>query len=248
MTDAAGAPTAIADRMYVVFTPEDGTPHFYARAEANGPNQFKYHLQHIDTFGSPHDTGTYVSTMRALRTPVAPAVLWIEESEEDAHYMYQNNQNTTHEDDETEEPKIYIAGPPSLTFPIAEGWTPKDPHPDPHYAISKLPQLTIKRLTKLFTHHSVTTKPPNCEANWQKRIRGPPIPFKDIWPTLGTPLSDATEERNWRRLLHRALFVRNRDRTAPTHACRLNCGNPNESMLHLIECHLARPYGFTGEQ
>ena len=58
-------------------------------------------------------------------------------------------------------------------------------------------------------------KRPNCEANWQSRIRGPPIPWEKIWPTLGTPLSDATEERNWRKLLHRAIFVRNRDPKAP---------------------------------
>ena len=90
-------------------------------------------------------------------------------------------------------------------------WSPANPHPDPHYAISKLAQLSMKRLTKLYTHHAIETKPPNCEANWQSKIRGPPIPFDKIWPTLGTPLSDATEERNWRKLLHRALFVRNRD-------------------------------------
>ena len=64
-------------------------------------------------------------------------------------------------------------------------------------------------------YHDVEVKPPNCEANWQKRINGPPIPWDKIWPTLGTPLSDATEERNWRKMLHRALFVRNRDPKAP---------------------------------
>ena len=57
-----------------------------------------------------------------------------------------------------------------------------------------------------------------------------------------TPLSDATEERNWRKLLHRALFVRNRDPKAPSHACRLQCGDPDESMLHLIACRYTRPY------
>ena len=56
------------------------------------------------------------------------------------------------------------------------------------------------------------------------------------------PLSDATEERNWRKLLHRALFVRNRDPKAPSHACRLRCGDPEESMLHLITCMHTRTY------
>ena len=84
-------------------------------------------------------------------------------------------------------------------------------------------------------------KRPNCEANWQSRIRGPPIPWEKIWPTLGTPLSDATEERNWRKLLHCAIFVRNRDPKAPSHDCCLRCGCKDESMLHLIMCIHTRP-------
>ena len=31
------------------------------------------------------------------------------------------------------------------------------------------------------------------------------IPWKRIWASQGTPLSDATEEKQWRKLLHRAL-------------------------------------------
>ena len=181
--------------------------------------------------------------MRAMQTPVVPATLWVESPAEDAHYTFQNR-NATEDDNEEEPPKVYIIGPPSLTFPIAEGWAPANPHPDTGYAIKTLPQASIKRLTKLFTHHAVVTKRPNCEANWQKRIRGPPIPWDKIWPSLGTPLSDATEERNWRKLLHRALFVRNRDPKAQgqARACRLSCGDPNESMLHLIHCRNARPF------
>ena len=36
--------------------------------------------------------------------------------------------------------------------------------------------------------------------------------------SLGTPISDATEERHWRKLLHRGTFVRNRqsDKSKPT--------------------------------
>ena len=233
--DAASAPTQIEVEMYVAFTPEeDDKPTYYARVEPGDSNQpFKYHIQKLDTFGTPHDTGSYVSSMAALRTPIAPAVLWIESGAEDAHYTFQSRSGATDADEEEDPPKVYIAGPPSLTFPIADGWTPEDPHPDPQYAISRLPQLSIKRLTKLFTHHAIETKRPNCEANWQKRIRGPPIPWDLIWPSLGTPLSDATEERNWRKLLHRAIFVRNRDPKV-SHDCRLKCGCKDESMLHLI--------------
>ena len=227
-----------------------GAIYFGFLVERGGPVLWyaKFHIQQLDTFSTPHDTGKYVSTMQALRTPVAPAVLWIEEAKEDAHYTFQNSNAAPTDDlddDDQEPPRVYIIGPPSHAFPIAEGWTPADPHPDPEYAITKIPQMSIKRLTKLFTHHAVETKRPNCEANWQSRIRGPPIPFDKIWPTLGTPLSDATEERNWRKLLHRALFVRNRDPKlliAPSHACRLKCGDPDESMLHMILCMQTKPY------
>ena len=59
--------------------------------------------------------------------------------------------------------------------------------------------------------------------------------------SLGTPLSDATEERNWRKMLHRAINVRNRNPKAKTHKCRLNCG-AEESMLHLTRCRNIRIY------
>ena len=49
------------------------------------PHQFLYHIQKLDAFGTPHDTGTYVSTMRALRTPLAIATLWLESATEVAH-------------------------------------------------------------------------------------------------------------------------------------------------------------------
>ena len=60
--------------------------------------------------------------------------------------------------------------------------------------------------------------------------------------SLGTPLSDATEERNWRKMLHRAMFTRNQDPKAPSHACRLNCGCGDEGMIHLTQCRHTRPY------
>merc|ERR1712185_332982 len=101
--------------------------------------------------------------MRALRTPMTAAALWEEEADEDAHYTFQNRSGSTDDDDDEQPPpRVYIAGPPSLTFPLSEGWSPANPHPDPHYAISKLAQLSIKRLTKLYTHHAIETKPPNC--------------------------------------------------------------------------------------
>ena len=56
---------------------------------------------------------------------------------------------------------------------------------------------------------------PNCEAEWAnpdpKHHRLPHIrvPWDKVWESLGNPISDATEERHWRKLLHRGTFVRN---------------------------------------
>ena len=77
---------------------------------------------------------------------------------------------------------------------------------------------------------------PNCESAWGLRLRPQSaIPWKDIWSSLGTPLSDATEEKSYRRLLHRAINAKNRHPKNPDHACRLHCGE-TESMLHMIKC------------
>ena len=88
---------------------------------------------------------------------------------------------------------------------------------------------------------SVSLICPTCETTWPEKT-GSAIPFDIIWPSLGTPLSDATEEKQWRKMLHRAINVRNRHRDATkTHQCRLGCGQI-ESMLHLVECRYIKTY------
>ena len=99
------------------------------------------------------------------------------------------------------------------------------------------------RLTEIFKIHNMTQyltmqlvgdARPNAEANWARRLPYP-IPWKKIWSSLGTPLSDPTEEKQWRKLLQRALNTRNRDTRAPSKRCRLGC-LCDESMLHLAQC------------
>ena len=96
-------------------------------------------------------------------------------------------------------------------------------------------------ITEHLTRLLVGDTRPNCEANWAQRLPGPPIPWKQVWNSLGTPLSDPTEEKAWRKLLHRAINAKNRHPNDPDHSCRLLCGEKNESMLHMIECRHARP-------
>eukprot|EP00966_Prymnesium_polylepis_P151492 3500854-Prymnesium_polylepis.1 len=53
-------------------------------------------------------------------------------------------------------------------------------------------------------------------------------------------MSDPTEERHYRKQLHRGTYVRNRDKDAPDHSCRL-CGEAEEDIMHLFECRNTQP-------
>jgi len=64
--------------------------------------------------------------------------------------------------------------------------------------------------------------------------------FKKIFNSFGTGLSDATEERQWRKFVQRATNVHNRNPDAPTKFCRL-CKMEEESMKHLLLCRDAKP-------
>ena len=46
----------------------DNGPHYYAKAEWDEPAAvMRYHKQWIDTFGTPHATGEYVSVYRLMK-------------------------------------------------------------------------------------------------------------------------------------------------------------------------------------
>ena len=94
----------------------------------------------------------------------------------------------------------------------------------------KLSALTIHSITRLQTQEITTDEEPNCIAAWKSRL-GPHIPFPKVFPSFGTPLSDDTEERQWRNLVQRATFVRNRDTSLPSDKCRLYATQV-ENMLH----------------
>ena len=124
------------------------------------------------------------------------------------------------------------------TFPLDWGWRWGDSDECHH-----LSELTIKRLTKEFTH--LLTKgtkrasaPPNAETVWEQRLAGKlafPIPWKEIWKSKGTFLTTPKDENTWWKLLHRALHTRSRDSTLTIQSCRL-CGSDKETMLHLLTC------------
>ena len=80
---------------------------------------------------------------------------------------------------------------------------------------------------------------PACIEAWEPYV-GPNIPFDKVFASLGTPLSDPAEERQYRKLLHRATFVRNRKKDAPDQRCRL-CHASTENIFHLFQCSQTKP-------
>ena len=111
---------------------------------------------------------------------------------------------------DTPQDTLHICGPITTAFPRTKGWAPTlTAAHDQTQKMKSLPMLTIKRITHYFTYPHTERARPNCEANWQAKF-SVPIPWKKIWPSLGTKISDATEERVWRIQLHRGTRVRNR--------------------------------------
>ena len=150
-----------------------------------------------------------------------------------------NAESDEEEDENDKPPRMLIAGPAHKTYPAPEGWTPaQQTEGEP---IKGLYDLTVKKITRHLTTLYIGSERPSCEAAWQKRFPGPPIPWKKIWASLGTPFSDAWEEKHWRKLLHRAIFTHNRDRSAVTDKCRLGCGSI-ESQIHLLQCSYTSSY------
>ena len=138
----------------------------------------------------------------------------------------------------------HLAPSPRSDPAAPSGWHPQTQREDvpEKYKITCLNHLTIRRLTYHFTQPLIGDKRPNCEEAWNERCgQRSLIPFHLIWPSLGTPLSDATEENAWRKLLHRGIFVRNRDPKLPSHNCRLGCGRI-ESMRHTANCPRMKPF------
>ncbi|MDC0525679.1 reverse transcriptase family protein [bacterium] len=160
--------------------------------------------------------------------------------------------------------KDAIIGPLTEAFPANEGWYAEGQKPRKNSRRARadaggnsesedeggtegdprsLSDLTIGAMTRIFTRRITEGVRPNCEANWAlawQRAFGAPMPFQpkwdEIWRSFGTPLSDPSEEKAWRKLLHRAWNAKNRHPKEPDKACRHKCGCGNESMIHMLTC------------
>ena len=105
-----------------------------------------------------------------------------------------------------------IMGPITAAYPRNIGWHPYNMKKNAGTPPSplKFSDLTIRILTKHITNQSVRSAFPNCANAWRQKY--PHVcSFKTIFASFGTRLSDATEERQWRKYVHRATNVRKRN-------------------------------------
>ena len=205
----------------------------YARTEDTSLGRV-YHELWLDLSQRPHDTGRTITP--GARDLLQPVELWDDTPTEPAPAQ------ATQQEAAERPPALppAIIGPKTAAYPRNVGWHMKHQTP---YTDSKVPRklsdLTIHNVTQYLTSFITANAQPSCVVNWPKKL-GQPIPLATVFASFGTPLSDPTEERQWRKLVHRATFVRNRDPNGPQQ-CWL-CGTHVERILHLFECEQTAPY------
>ena len=223
----------LVDGAYVGITTRETQPQ-WAQVEHGADGETVLHELWLDLSRKPHRTGR---TLSSLNKQVLEASVWIHRRERYSEKPHDGPDEVDEEDDPTP-PEIAIAGLRSSHYPTDAGWyldgsQPHRRNGTPH----RLSDLTIREFTRISTERLTTDVHPNCEAAWNERI-GRELPWKKIWESLGTELSDATEESRWFKNLHRATFVRNR-KDVDDQSCRLKCGEI-ENMLHLTSCDVIR--------
>ena len=185
----------------------------------------------LDTSRRPHKTGNLITITQ--QEEIWPVEIW------------DDTPSTPHEGhgsvqvaeiwDRLNKKAPAIMGPFTTAFPRNIGWFMKrQQRRPPSNKPRKLSDLTVSEITAHLTSKITRNATPNCVSAWKQRL-GPNIPFSKIFASFGTPLSDPSEERQWRKLVHRAIFVRGRNPNAPDQNCRL-CRTHKESQLHLFQC------------
>ena len=174
---------------------------YYVLLKIDAHGNKTYHKLWLDARNSPHDTGDTVNPDVIARATITQAAVW--------------RTIPTDDDEDDAQPKavdIRLGGAVTQTFPSPNGWTTHTPND----GITSLTHLNISNITKHFTTPHIRGLRPNCEIEWANsdpkhhRLPHVRVPWDKVWESLGTPISDATEERHWRKLLHRGTFVRNK--------------------------------------
>ena len=227
-------PPAHADGDVVKTVDEHSGREHYARVQILAATpQIELHELWLDTSGYPHETGRKLRY--ADQISVERAAVWTA--------MNKQYKQPYRGDEENAEPETRSAvmGSVTETFPLNDGWHLKGTDARKQDGKPKrLSELTIHEITARLTGIKMAGARPNCEAAWEQRLPHPAqlkAAWPKIWRSLGTPLTDPTEEKSWGRLLHRATDAKNRYPRGQ-HDCRLRCGCKDESMLHMVKCPL----------
>jgi hypothetical protein len=243
---AATRKPPVADDSVVAITTEDSHQVTYARKKTTD-GETKYTKLFLDLSQHAHDTGTQIEV--GPQHHILPVEMWGKppKQSDDAH----NDETDAdadpgpHDSWEAIRPRTQaIIGPYTTAFPRDIGWslqgasaqtTKKGP--------DWLSDLTISRLTEHFTSHITRGARPSCIKAWKEKLGEDDINdyIYTVFRTIASsPIADATEEKQWNKLLQRATYVRNRDPKAPTNMCRL-CNTCTESIAHLFQCRKTAP-------
>ena len=219
--------TMTADTIVAIVA--DGQQPRYARIDAAGPNPTYVQL-FLDKHRRPHETGR--PELPAPHEDIQPVELW-----DDTPTIPKPEYGSPHVQEiwnRVHAKPLSIIGPITTAYPRNVGWHPVFVRPMHNGKPLKLSDLTIHNTTNFITKQVIGSKFPNCVKAWRKRL--PHIArFSIIFSSFGTELSDDTEEKQWRKLVQRALNVRNRHPNETNHKCRI-CNRADESMLHLVQC------------
>jgi hypothetical protein len=247
----AAIPTGVAEKVCSQAVIEDGGRYYLSSVSAdwqrvaraaewpNGEGHTFWELW-LDVHAATYETGIKIKQWRVMQCDICEVTEWaLQEKEYTPPERESQAGPSTSSEIEKEQRKV-IAGPITRAFPAPDGWSPELEHPDPAKRIKGLPDATINNLTAHFTHCNNLRVPPNCQKAWSSRLNLPRQSqelWGKIWNSLGTDFSDATEEKQWRKMVHRAIFVRNRTDIPDPEVvkCRL-CGGGEESMLHIVTC------------
>ena len=233
---ACHLPTPPYNNQTVALIAMNGSPTVYAHCKIEEDGTTTYHELWLDVSNRPHHTGRQIQSLTGYH--VQPAQEWDPTPTE----RRQHDDGDPRYDDERPHCPPSIIGPDAEAFPRNVGWYMQGQTPlTANAEYRKLSDLTIHNITAHLTRQIIGDTVPNCIANWTSRVAGTPeIPWKKLFASFGTPISDPTEERQWQKLIHRAIFTHNRDASLDQR-CRL-CKCADESQLHLFQCRHTEGY------
>ena len=166
----------------------------------------------IDTVGKSHEYSR-IHTNQGYYA--VPAAMWKHEPEDN----HRHNPTETDIDHR-------VMGPYDRSFPYGIEWQVGNKK-------YKVDEMSIKLLTRAVTYAKM--KPPASQAAWEDATRlASAQPWNKIWK-IKSFFTTPRDEVTWLKLMHRNLWVANRD-PAYDSKCRAPGCTHDESMMHLAVC------------